>query len=194
MGNLGMSTYPQAHAVPVQHGPRVVSHRKEWSGLLGVIHGEKRYVSVGILFLLAFWIQYVFELQWEWLVKMQGHETVQQCTGLALASYVAHQWYLSWLRTHGDLKTAKSHYLRHKRAGILASLLFYLHSTQLGYAYLFFLSLVYFANVVLGFCNPETMGIKKRWFYTSWILTHVSLSVLLVILIGFHVCIAFIYE
>ena len=71
------------------------------------------------------------------------------------------------LRTHGNLKTAKSQYLRHKRAGFLASLLFYLHSTQLGYAYLFFLSIVYFANVVLGFCNPETMGIKKRWFYTK---------------------------
>ena len=194
MGNLGMSTYPQAHAVRVHHGPRVVSNRKELGGILGVIHSEKSYLSIGILFLMAFWIQYLFELEWEWLVHMQDHETFQQCTGLALASYVAHQWYLSSLRTRGGIKSGKLQFLRHKRAGIWASLLFYLHSTQLGFAYLFFLSLVYFANVVVGFCNPETLMIKTKWFYTSWILIHVSLSVLLVILIGFHVCIAFIYE
>lgn len=189
-----MSTYLQTNAVTIQHSHRVFRDWRVLSCLSGVIQSEKRYLYVGVLLLLAFWVQYIFELQWEWLETMQNDETLKQCSGFALASFVAHQWYLSRLRMRGCMKTAKSHYSKHKRAGVLASLLFYLHSTQLGYAYLFLLSMVYFANVVVGFCNQETLGIKKRWFYTSWIITHVSLSVVLVVLIGFHVIIAFIYE
>jgi hypothetical protein len=36
--------------------------------------------------------------------------------------------------------------------------------------------------------------IRKRWFYNTWIVGHVSLSVLLVILISYHIFITFSYK
>jgi sulfoxide reductase heme-binding subunit YedZ len=149
---------------------------------------------LGILLLLAFWVQDAFELRWNWLMEMQNNETFKQYTGLMLVMYIGHQWYLSLLRTQGQMQAARSHYQRHKQAGVWATLLFYFHSIQFGYAYLFLLSMVYFANVVLGLFNQETVGIRKKWFYNCWIVGHVSLSVLLVILISYHIFIAFSYE
>ena len=155
---------------------------------------DKGYLYLSIIFLVAFWFQAVFELKWEWLADIQRHQVFQQCTGLGLLLYVAHQWYLSLLRTKKQNSAAKSHYLRHKQAGVLAPVIFYLHSTQFGYAYLFVLSVVYFANVVIGLCNQETLRTKYKWFSNSWIVVHVSLSVLIVVLTAFHVVVALIYE
>jgi methionine sulfoxide reductase heme-binding subunit len=149
---------------------------------------------LGILLLLAFWVQDAFELRWNWLMEMQNNEPFKQLTGLVLVMYVMHQWYLALLRTQGQMQAARSQYQRHKQAGVWAALLFYFHSIQFGYAYLFLLSMVYFANVVWGLFNQETVRIRKRWFYNTWIVGHVSLSVLLVILISYHIFITFSYK
>lgn len=89
------------------------------------------------------------------------------------------------------MHTAKRHYKFHTWLGACAPLVFYLHATHLGYAYLGMLSGTYFANVVLGLCNQEVVRLRKRWFTQAWMVAHVAASVLVVVLMLSHICIAF---
>ena len=152
------------------------------------------YFYLGVLLLAAFFIQDAFALKWAWLVQMQTNETFKQLTGLVLVSYLTHQWYLSVLRLRGRMETARIKLPRHKQLGALAPLVFYLHSHQIGYAYLFLLSSLYFANVAIGLFNQKIIGIQSKWFLYGWMIVHVALSVFIVILTSYHVFIALYYE
>jgi hypothetical protein len=57
---------------------------------------------------------------------MQTDETYK--SGLVLFGFNAYQWYLSVLRAEGRSEQAARHYERHRWAGALAPLSFYLHS------------------------------------------------------------------
>lgn len=92
------------------------------------------------------------------------------------------------------MHTARRHYKLHKWPGACAPLFFYVHSTQRGYAYLSVLSTAYFANVGLGLCNQEVVQIRKKWFAQSWMVTHVAASVLIVVLMVYHIFISFSYS
>jgi sulfoxide reductase heme-binding subunit YedZ len=154
---------------------------------------QRGYFYLGAGLLLAFFVQDAFALKWPWLASMQANEVYKQGTGFLLVLYVAHQWRLSWLRLNGCGQT-KACCLRHKQWGAIAPVLYYFHSTVVGYAYLLFLSTAFFAIVLLGLCNREILGINSRWFQKGWVIVHVSLSVLLIVLMAYHGYVAFAYE
>jgi len=152
------------------------------------------YVSLGLGLLLAFFLQHLFQIKWPLMVALQQHATYKYWSGLLLMTYITYQWYLAFLRMHGRVHAAKRHYKPHKWLGACAPLFFYVHSTQLGYAYLGVLSVMYFANVVLGLCNQEVVQSRKKWFTQSWMVTHVAASVLIVVLMVYHIFISFSYS
>ena len=155
---------------------------------------SKVYFIWGLVLLVAFFIQDAFEIRWQWLQQLQTDETYKRLSGLALATYLAEQWYLSLMRIWGLSKKARANYKVHQQLGVLSPLFFYIHSLRIGYAYLFLLGLVYFSNATVGLFNPVFLGIKHKKFSFSWMNVHVCLSLLTVILIFFHIYIVFYYE
>jgi hypothetical protein len=155
---------------------------------------SKFYVVLGLLLLLAYLLQDMLSFKWLWLVELQTEETYKQVSGMLLVGFVAYQWRLSLSRARGRFQTARAKLPKHKLWGALAPAFFYLHAHRIGYAYLFLLSGVYLSNVAVGLLNHEVLQIRQRWFLTGWLVVHVSLAVLLVILLSYHVLIAFYYQ
>ena len=155
---------------------------------------SKIYFIWGLVLLVAFFIQDAFEIRWQWLQQLQTDETYKRLSGFILAIYLAEQWYLSLMRIWGQSKKARSNYKLHQQLGVLSPLFFYIHSVRIGYAYLFLLSLVYFSNATVGLFNPVFLEIRHRKFSFYWMIAHVSLSLLTVILMFFHIYIVFYYE
>ena len=153
-----------------------------------------KYFYIGIVLLIAFWLQDAFGLKWQWLEQAQSNEIYKQCSGFLLMFYLFHQWLISLLRLHGKIQSAWSNYPWHLWFGALAPLVFYFHSTQFGYAYQFWLSMVYFGTIVIGLLNHETLSIKKMRFYNSWITAHVSSSLFVIVLMGYHIYVVYMYE
>lgn len=108
--------------------------------------------------------------------------------------YITAQWYLSILRAIGRIRIAKYNYEIHKQLGVLAPLFFYAHSATLGYAYLFWLSSVYFANMVVGLLNREVLAMRAKRFSYYWMILHVTLAVLITTLMGYHIFISLYYQ
>lgn len=156
--------------------------------------GAKRYFYLGMALLAAFTVQAAGQLHWPWLAALQGEDVYRQLSGFALLAFIAHQWHCSVLRSRGLMRKAGGMIKRHKLLGALAPLLFYLHSQQIGYAYLQMLSLAYFAIVLTGLLNFEVVRIRPPWFQPCWITLHVGLSTTLLLLMGYHVFIAYAYR
>ncbi|MCI0734368.1 MAG: hypothetical protein L0Y38_11190 [Methylococcaceae bacterium] len=150
------------------------------------------YTVLGLLLLAAYLVQDIFALKWPWLAGMQTDENFKRLTGFLLAGYILHQWSLSLDRMKGPGSETKLS--RHMAWGAWAPLVFYIHSHQIGYAYLFLLSSVFLANVTIGLLNHEVVGIHKKWYLVGWMVAHVSLSVMLVLLAGYHGFMAFYYQ
>lgn len=143
-----------------------------------------------LLFLLQDWLHW----KMSWLEELQVNETYRIVSGCLLAAYILFQWYLSYLRMRGRKKPAVIHYSIHKKVGIWAPLVFYIHSTNFGFAYLFILSTIYFANVAVGLLNADILRIRQRWFTYGWMIVHVSLSVLIVMIMLYHLWIVVSYH
>ncbi|MEE9322642.1 MAG: hypothetical protein V3U76_19530 [Granulosicoccus sp.] len=155
----------------------------------------KGYFVVGVLGVTLFVLQEQFSIKWSPLEFLQSSDTYKKASGAALVFFLAFQWYFALLRSESRYQDAWRHLNRHKFVGAIgAPLLFYLHATEFGYAYLNYLTSVYFSLIVVGLFNEETLGIKRLTFLTIWTFIHITLAVLLVGMIGFHVYIAFIYE
>lgn len=150
------------------------------------------YTALGLVLVASYLAQDILGLKWPWLVEMQTDETFKRYTGFLLTGYILHQWLLSLDRLKGQY--SETGLGRHMAWGAWAPLVFYVHTHQIGYAYLFLLSTVYLANVTLGLLNREVVGIQKKWFLVGWMIVHVCLSVLLVTLAGYHAFIAFYYQ
>ena len=154
------------------------------------------YFYVGVLLLLGFAVQDIFQLKWPWLETLQADETYRRWSGLVLTLYVAAQFILPWFRWRGKFKQAARYYHLHKYQGILAPLVYYIHATTMGYAYLFLLSMVYFANFTLGLFNQEVVAkpAQKQKYAYYWVIGHVLLSILTVALVAFHIYMVFGYQ
>jgi hypothetical protein len=103
---------------------------------------------------------------------------------------------LPYLRWRGHLKAAARQYHLHKLQGAISPLLFYIHSTALGYAYTFALSLVFFANFALGLVNQEMIPESryKKLYAQYWLSTHIVLSTSMISLIVYHIYVVFAYK
>jgi ferredoxin-NADP reductase/CRP-like cAMP-binding protein len=157
---------------------------------------SRTYVYVGLALFAAFALQDLLGLKWPWLEAVQAGESYKRWSGLALTGFMAAQWYLPLLRAQGKLRESARFYPLHKYLGVLAPLFFFIHSTRFGYAYLLMLSSVFFANIVLGIFNKELVSDpeRRKTYSQYWMILHVTLSVLTVSLLIYHIFMAFYYD
>lgn len=155
---------------------------------------KQRYFYIGLIFLLAYLLQDILNLHWHWLMNLQTGESFKRWSGLLLAMYIGSQWALSAFRITRKGKAAKWSYTFHNQAGAAAPFFFYTHAMELGYAYLFVLSLVYYSNMVVGLFNPTVLNNRNASFAFYWMIVHVTLSVLVVVFAIYHIFIVFYYQ
>jgi methionine sulfoxide reductase heme-binding subunit len=155
---------------------------------------NRAFLILGLLLMTAFFLQDVFNLRWNWLLELQSDEAYKRFSGLFLAAYIAEQWCLSLARIGEAQKRLRLIYKIHQEFGVFAPVFFYIHSMRIGYAYLCFLSLIFFSNILIGLLNPASLDIRNKKVSYYWMVSHVSLAVLTVILMFFHIFIVFYYE
>ena len=168
-----------------------ITHEPEEDGLEKIFS----YVSIGYILLALYLLQHFLNIRWEKLEIWQAEESYKRWSGFVLGGFMILQWSLTWVkvvkRWNGkiDLFTAI-----HKWMGALSPLVFYFHATHFGFAYLFFLSTLFFSNVFLAFLNSDQLKLKAEWYIYGWMILHVSVSVLLTLLMFYHGFIAYYYK
>lgn len=153
------------------------------------INQSKTYFYLGLVFFFAFLIQELFQLKMPWLESLQSQETYKIYSGLFLVIYMMTQFIMPYNKSCERPHASADTYKQHKFRGAFAPLVFFIHSTQFGVAYLLLLSIVYFSNFLLGLFNHERIEspIKRIRYFKVWLPSHIILSVLTVALIGFHI-------
>ncbi len=151
---------------------------------------------LGLLLFLAFAAQAAFQLKWPWLQTLQMGESYQHWSGLLLTLYLAAQFILPVIRARGHVQAVARHHHLHKLQGAFAPLVYYIHTTSLGYTYLLVLSIVYFANFLLGLCNQDIVRDPERKprYLHYWLAPHAGLSILTVALVIYHLYVVFAYQ
>ncbi|MFL1011465.1 hypothetical protein [Flavisericum labens] len=150
---------------------------------------------VGLVLLTAFFLQFFLNLHWNWLFELQQDEMYKRWSGLGLALFIIFQWALTFTRVVKKLrKHAMSMQTIHKWLGAVSPLLFYIHSMSLGYGYLLLLSYVFFANTFLGYFNLDVVKNNSDALFKGWMIMHVALSIIVSIMLVFHVAIVFYYK
>jgi hypothetical protein len=153
------------------------------------------YLYIGISLFIAYCMQEVFELRWEYLRALQLDESFKRWSGLALLLYIVLQWSLTIFRSKKRWEVHTPLIMEiHKWMGAFSPLAFYIHSMKLGYAYLFVLSITYFTNVFLGFVHTDTIKTKAYWYFQSWMIAHVAFSLVISMLALYHIWIVFYYN
>ena len=153
---------------------------------------EWRWRLAGIMLVLAYLAQDAAGLQWEWLSRLQTADVYKYATGVALLLFMGWQWYLFVARLKGKRVQGLTSF--HQRSGVLAPVIFYVHSMQIGYGYLAVLSWIFLGSVVIGMANPVGIRIRNRLYRVSWLATHVMLASLIAVLALFHAYIALYYK
>jgi len=170
--------------------------REEVVGEVEIGETGKGYLIVGLAAVTLFLFQDLFQLKWPWLEIAQNSENFKRWTGGLIMLFVAFQWYFPFLRMFGKKKEEARHYHLHKKSGALSPLIFYIHSTNFGYGFVFMLSIVYFSNTILGLFNEDMIedAEKKKKYTFYWIIIHIILSLLTVGMMLYHAFVAFYYE
>ena len=153
-------------------------------------------LNIGILLFTLYIIQYFLPVKWEWLYQLQEHNQLyKRWSGLAVFLLIVFQWVLTLTRVVKSLrKYSIKLTLWHKWIGAFSPILFYVHVMEFGYEYLALLSYLFFANMLLGVINLDTIKSKKNWVFQSWMITHVTFSVVITFLTVFHVGVVFYYK
>ncbi len=153
------------------------------------VNQSKKYAYVAILLFLAFFAQELFNWKLAWLETLQNNENYKIYSGLGLLTYILSQFVMAYNRKCETPHVPASRYRQHKLRGAFAPLVFFIHSTQLGGAYLLLLSSVYFSNFLVGIFNHEHIkqAAQRIRYFKLWLAIHISLSLLLLSLVGFHI-------
>lgn len=150
---------------------------------------------VGLVLLIAFLIQYFFGLQWDWLFQLQSEEMYKRWSGLFLALLINFQWLLTIFRITKKWRPyAMTMQTIHKWLGALSPIVFYIHSMSIGYGYLLLLSYVFLSNALLGYLNLDVIKNNSDLLFKGWMITHVALSIIITILMFFHITMVFYYK
>ncbi|MCV9386313.1 hypothetical protein [Reichenbachiella ulvae] len=153
------------------------------------------YLILGLLLFTLFVLQDVFEWRWEYLQQLQADQMYRRWSGLALSMVILFQWVLSIVRaTPKWEEKSLLFYSIHNWMGALTPLLFYIHSMQLGFAYLFLLSITFFGNFLLGMFNLDLLKSKSQVVFQGWMILHVSMSLFISFITIYHIWIVFYYE
>jgi hypothetical protein len=142
---------------------------------------------------LFFLAQLQLDLEWQPLGLWQQDRWYKIASGSVLAGFVCFQWLLALLRVNRWARAARVLYPWHQTVGALSPMLLFMHSTRLGFGYLFVLGTVYVANNVLGLVSPSAVP-RVKVVLPFWVIAHIALSVLLTALGAYHVWTALSYE
>ncbi|MFD2726317.1 hypothetical protein [Hyunsoonleella rubra] len=150
---------------------------------------------IGLVLLTGFFLQFFLNLEWGWLFEMQRGEMFKRWTGLVLALFITFQWVLTLTRTikKWRLKAVVMQNI-HKWLGALSPIVFYMHSATMGYGYLLMLSYIFLANTLLGYLNLDVIKSGNETFFKGWMITHVAASMVVTILMIFHITMVFYYK
>ncbi len=153
------------------------------------------YLILGLSLFALFVLQDVMGWDWVYLETLQQDQMYRRWSGLGLSVVILFQWLLTLVRSVEKWEElSMTFYNIHNWLGALSPLLFYVHSTQLGFAYLFLLSVTFFGNFILGMFNLDVIKQKAMWIFQGWMILHVSFSFFITFLTLFHVWIVFYYE
>ncbi|WP_245683463.1 hypothetical protein [Pseudotamlana agarivorans] len=134
-------------------------------------------------------------MQWTWLFELQQQELFKRWSGLVLALFIAFQWLLTFTRVIKKLrKHAMTTQSMHKWIGAISPLLFYIHSMTFGYGYLLMLSYIFFTNTLIGYFNLDVIKNNSDLLFKSWMIVHVALSIIVTIIMVFHITMVFYYK
>lgn len=156
---------------------------------------QKIITIIGLVLFCSYLLQDILDFKIPSLEILQSQEMFKRWSGLAVALFIAFQWFLTFTRVISKLK---KHSLKlttiHKWIGAFSPLLFYIHATCYGYGYLALLSYVFFANMLLGTINLDIIKSQKEWIFKSWMILHVSLSMLITAILFLHIGTVFYYK
>ncbi|RCS26139.1 hypothetical protein DUT90_10195 [Polaribacter sp. WD7] len=159
-----------------------------------IFSGNKSTI-IGLILLLAFFVQLFFKLEWDLLLELQQEQMFKRWSGLVLALFIVFQWMFSLTRT---VKKFRKHNLTvqniHKWLGAISPVFFYIHSMHLGYGYLLLLTYIFLLNTVLGYINLDVIKNDGELLFKGWMITHVALSLIITILMLFHITMVFYYK
>jgi len=156
----------------------------------------KPYFYIGCFLFLSFLIQDFFNLKIPALETLQSLEYYKRWTGYSLLAYFAFQWSYPLIRLARENKHFIVYQKIHKLSGAFAPAVFYVHSTQFGYAYLSVLSIIYLVNFLLPLCNKDNFQtlFENQLIYKTWLGTHIFLSITVTSLMFYHIYNAFSYS
>lgn len=149
---------------------------------------------IGVFLLLGFVLQAVLGVRWPELEEVQQRIGYKIASGSLLCIYLWTQWQVPYQRLTRTVSNGRARLAEHKLVGALGPLILYLHSAALGVGYTMILSVLFIANAAVALLNRETLGIKARWFWLSWLTLHIALAVTVTALGAFHACNALYYE
>ncbi|RED44892.1 hypothetical protein [Seonamhaeicola aphaedonensis] len=160
-----------------------------------MVLGNNKSTLIGLLFFVAFFVQFFLKIEWLWLSELQQDEMYKRWSGLFLGLLIAFQWLLSLVRTSKKLRRyAMSMQNFHKWLGAISPLIFYVHSMDMGYGYLLLLSYIFFSNTILGYFNLDVIKNNSDALFKGWMVSHVALSLIITILMVFHIVMVFYYK
>jgi hypothetical protein len=140
-------------------------------------------------------IQLALPWKWEGLYELQLEEGFKRWSGLVLFIYIGMQWFLTTTRiTPFIQKYSRKVLLAHKWMGAVTPLLFYIHSMDMGYGYLFVTSLVFLTNTLIGIVNLEVLKSSYKWIFNTWMILHVAFSLIITFGTFVHIFIVFYYH
>ena len=157
--------------------------------------GRKAFIITGLTFFTFYIVQDVFGLKLESLELLQQDQMYRRWSGLGLSLVILFQWSLSLVRTKPKWEDLSlKFYNIHNWVGAFTPLLFYIHSTKLGFAYLFVLSITFFFNFLLGTLNLDVLKSKSQIVFQGWMVLHVAASFFITFLTIYHIWVVFYYE
>ncbi len=156
---------------------------------------RKLFIGIGATLFTLFVLQDVFGVRWSALQEWQSEQDYRRWSGLGVFLVILFQWSLSLVRVvpRWQGKSIVFNTIHHW-LGALSPLLFYLHSVQLGFAYLFLLSLTFFGNFLLGMFNLNVLKSKSIVVYQGWMIAHVAFSFFISFITLYHIWVVFYYE
>lgn len=155
---------------------------------------NQTYLLLGMTMLALFSAQLLLELRWEWLAQLQEGEVYRQFTGYLLLAYMLLQSRLGLKRVRNQARNLAKEFDTHKIQGILGPVVFYIHSIEVGYAYQMVLAFVFLGNCIIGYFSPHTIQWRSKVYLLSWTITHISLAIMCMVLMIFHIFVVYNYS
>lgn len=161
---------------------------------LSSLKDNQLYLVTGFFLLALYFTQLNLNWRWLWLDNLQANEIYQQVTGFILLAYVILQGRLGYQRLRYPGKPFAPLLKNHKLHGVFGPILFYVHSMDIGFAYQVVLTFVFLGNSLVGYLSPQAIKVRVKWYVLIWTILHVSLALLTLALMLFHIYIVYYYS